>query len=281
MITDIFGIADSQLDSFLAAEQALEDKAFQAAGNPMNDEEDQSRLIQFIDNISVIEIKGYLTNSNSWLNRYFGMVSYDEIREAAIQAQDNSEAVLFHIGSPGGRVPGLADVSNFVSSMSIPTVTFTDSQMASAALFLGIQMDHVYGDSFSEVGSVGVILQWLDRSGYLKQNGITPMRFRSGDLKASPSANFKLSSKESAYIKEQISTYAEKFYAIVSEGRGIPRPMLDELNITSGRTFIGEQAEEVGLVDSILTFDQAVLKTAQLAQKSLDKGGRSTVLLGH
>lgn len=274
---ELLAIADSHFDSFLVAEKATLSREF-TADMMASDEEDNCPILEMSDNIGVITIKGYLTNVSRPWNSWCGMVSYDEIRRAAILAQEKgAEAILFHHASSGGRVAGMSDLANFISDMMIPTVTFTDEVMASADLFLGIQSDHVYADKFSEVGSVGVIMQWLDYSGALKDAKITPRRYRTGDLKQAGSSYFKPSSKEDLYLQDQINTYGELFFQVVSDATGLTREMMDSSGITSGRTFIGQQAMDAGLVEGIITFDQAVMKTMQLAQKSLDRRAGNTV----
>lgn len=276
---DILAISDSAYSKFLASEKSMLEKL--AAMDKDEEEDEKSDILQMHDNIGIVTIKGGLTNSNSWINKYFGLTSYDSIRMASIEALDSgAEAILFHVSSPGGRVGGMSDTANFISSLPVPTVSFTDETMASAAYFLGIQADHVYADSFSEVGSVGVVTVFMDYSEALKKEGITPVRFRSGDLKAAGHPAFKLSAAEKKNFTELIDLYAEKFFQIVSDARGLPRPMLDSMEITSGKVFVGEQAFAAGLVDSILTFDQAVAKTLSLAKKSVDKGSTGKVTYG-
>lgn len=88
---------------------------------------------------------------------------------------------------------------------------------------------------------------------------------------------FKMTDKEKAYMQEEVDTYAEKFFNIVSQARGIPRPALDALDITSGRSFIGQKSVDVGLVDSIMNFDQAFIKISDLAKKNIDSRKIRTV----
>jgi protease IV len=279
MRSEILAIAEQYVEKFYASEQAVFSRLLAGPMNDDDDEEDKSDLIQYVDNIAVVSIRGALTDSSSWINSLFGLIAYDDIRQAIIEGIENQvEGMMFHIGSPGGKVAGMADLGNFIASLPIPTVTFSDAQMASAALFLGIQADKVYADSFADIGSVGVVMNIMDYSEQLKKDGVKPRRYRSGDLKQAGSPFFKPSDKEEKYLMEQVMLYAEKFFNLVSTARGIPRPLLDSLDITSGRTFIGEQALQVGLVDDIVTFDQAVAKTMELAKKNVDKNRPRTVI---
>jgi signal peptide peptidase SppA len=276
---ELLAIAEAHVDRYYHLLELAEIKAAEAHSGG-SDEPRESRLIQYFENVAVISIKGQLTDTTAWYNDWLGMTSYDEIREACIQAEEKASAVLFHHGSPGGVVSAMADCANFISNMSIPTVAFTDSMMASASLFLGLQADYVFADGFAEVGSVGVLMSGYDRSEMLKKEGLKPWRIRSGDLKQTGNPNFKLSDKELTYLEEKVMYTAELFYNIVSEARGIPRPMLDQLDITSGRTFIGAQALQVGLIDQVTTFDQALAHTVGLAKKMLDKNKKTSLMFG-
>jgi ClpP class serine protease len=79
------------------------------------------------------------------------------------------------------------------------------------------------------------------------------------------------------HIQEQMMTYAGKFYNIVSDARGIPLPVLELSGITSGRTFIGDEALRVNLVDSMKSFDQTILKAYSLANSYLDKNRQGSL----
>ena len=248
------------------------------ASSDDDEENDGSYILQMQDGVGVIEIRGMLTNINTPWNRYFGVLAYDEIRNATIQAlEEGAGSLMYLISSPGGRVSGMNSAAELMSSVPVPTMSYTDDSMHSAAYFLGSQSDSVYAGDFASVGSIGVIATLMDYSEAMKKNGVKAVRFRSGDLKQAGNPMFKLSDKEHKYLQEQVDLYAQKFFNIVSEARGIPLPMLENLDITSGRTFIGAQTQQVGLVDGILSFDQAFAKISDLAKKNIDSRKIRTV----
>jgi len=274
---EILALSPGTEEKFLEIEAAILAKVatLSPEAADYSDDEEQSRLLQFADNVGVISVNGGLTNRVSFWNQFFGMVAYDEVRQAILEAADaNVGAILFDINSPGGRVSGMADLGELISSLSMPTISFTNGSMASAAYFLGAQADHIYADSFAEVGSIGVVVKMYDRSEMLKKAGIKPVRFRSGDLKAVGDGDFKLSAKEKAYIQGKVDIFAAKFYEVVSDARGLTLPVMEKLGITSGRTFIGEEALTAGLVDKIKTFDQVVLEAYTLIEKAIDKNNK-------
>jgi signal peptide peptidase SppA len=278
MSYEILAVAWGKEDNYLHANEGLELKLAEAAVVDAYEREEISRLLTLQDNIAVIEVKGGLTNRNSWYNKYFGLVSYDEIREAIYQAiGSGAGAILFDVNSPGGSVSGLNDIASVVSDVSVPTVTFTSGMMASAGYFFGSQADKVYADSFAEAGSIGVVVKMWDATEYNKKLGVKAIRFRSGDLKAVGSPDFKLTKREEQHIKDQVMTYAGKFYQIVSDARGMPLELMEKLEILTGKTFIGEELKRVNLVDDIRTFDQVLKEVYDLAEKELDKRNRTDV----
>jgi len=234
--------------------------------------EGKSRLLQIAGNVGVISVKGGLTNENSYWNQYFDLISYDEVRQAAMDAVEAGVgSVLFDMDTPGGRVSGMADCANFISAMNIPTIAFTSGSMCSAGYFLGCQASEVYADSFAEVGSVGVLIKFYDQSKYLSDLGIKPIRFRSGKLKAVGDGDFSLSAKEKAYIQDKVANLAGKFFQVVSDARGLTLPMMKKAEIITGRTFIGDEAVKVQLVDEQKTFDECMVRAYKLAEKVVDK----------
>ena len=273
----LLAIASGSIEGFMKSEADLRAKMMLTPKADMcesddDEEEDQSDLLNIYDNVAVIDINGGLTATDSWINKYYGLVSYGEIREAIIQAvQANVGCIFFNVNSPGGDVNGMSDVASLISSLPMPTIAFSSSQMASAAYFLGCQADNIYVDSFADVGSIGVVINVMDYTAMNKMNGVVAQRFRSGSLKGTGNPNFALSKEEQAYIQGKVDTYSGMFFQIVSDARGMDLPTMNKLEITTGRTFIGQQAAAANLVDGMLTFDQSMAKAYDLATKYVDK----------
>ena len=152
----------------------MEASAMQMQADRANEDKPESELLCMLEgtNVAVIEIKGKLTNKNSWYNQFYGLVSYDQIREAVIEAMDlEAGAILFDIDSPGGSVSGMHDLSTFIEGIEVKTVAHTSGTMASAAYFLGISCDEVYVDQMAESGSVGVVMTLMQYVEALKKQG--------------------------------------------------------------------------------------------------------------
>lgn len=249
-----------------------EASAMQMQADRVGQESPESDLLSIVEGAAVIEVKGKLTNSNSYYNKYYGLISYDHIREAIVEAVDlGAGAILFDIDSPGGTVSGMKDLSNFIQGLDVPTRSHSSGTEASAGYFLGISSEKSYIDDMTEAGSVGVVMTLMEYTEAMKKQGVHAEVFRSGKHKQAGNPYEKLSAENRKHMKDQVMTYADKFFDFVSDRRGIPRPAMTE--IETGKTFIGEEAVKAGLIDKIMSFDEALAETILLAEKTLDTGG--------
>jgi len=253
-------------------EEAFFEAELKAASQDVATEAPESDLLQIVEGVGVVSVKGRLTNTNSPYNSFFGLVSYDQIREAAVEALNSDVmTLLFDVDTPGGSVAGMRGLADFIEAVEVPTVFHTSATMASAGIFLGLSGDYIFSDDMAEVGSVGVVLTTYDYTEAMKKEGVSAEVFRSGKHKQAGTSVEKLSPENKKYIQGQVDTYAGKFFSYVEERRGMSRQTLIDNEIATGRTFIGEQAVAAGLVDMIMTFDEALSYSYYLGKKMLDK----------
>lgn len=66
--------------------------------------------------VAIIPIRGLLTKRPGLFTPFFETVSYEEIRDAIVQAQKDQDviAILLDIDSPGGEVAGLFDLVDYI-----------------------------------------------------------------------------------------------------------------------------------------------------------------------
>lgn len=274
----ILAIMESYADAFLQAEYDAANAAVTMASSPQGDEASELspllQLIQHPDNpeatLGVVSIKGQLTDRDSPYNHYYGLVSYNQIRAAIVDALDNQAmGILFDTNTPGGALSGMRGLSDFIEALPVPTVFHTSSTLCSAGLFLALSGDHVLASDMAEVGSIGVVVTLVEYSKAMAEVGFTPTIIRSGSLKQVGNPAEPLSAEAKAHITDQVMTYANKFYNFV----GTKRKMQLSETHKSGRTFIGEEAAspEINLVDRITTFEEALSFSLYLANNYLDK----------
>ena len=242
------------------------------------DDEDDDGPVNFtlFGNVAVIDIKGALTNDDSWYTRYCGDTSYNQIRRALVEAYTHPsvKAILCNIDSGGGAVSGLSDVGDMmrqISKSGMPVHCYSDGQMCSAAYWLGSAGDKVGCSETATLGSIGVIAIHRDITGMLKQDGIKATVIRAGSEKALSNPFEPLSKKAEESMQSKLDAMYEVFTEHIAYYRNVPHQYVLD-NMANGREFVGKQALEAGLADKIISLDTLI---ADL-QSTIDKQGKDT-----
>lgn len=213
-------------------------------------------------NVAVLQVYGELVPKESWYNRYFGMISYEEIRNAAITAASSGSVagLLIDYDTGGGAVTGIGELSDFLREFDnnvMPVYSYTGANMLSAGYWLGCVGRKVFCSSMALSGSIGVITAHFSYARAMKEQGIDVTMFRQGEFKALGSPYETLDAKAKADIESRMRKFYDMFLGHVSPQRGIPIPTLLE-TAAEGRVFMGDDAVKVGLVDKVISFDKAV-----------------------
>jgi len=232
---------------------------------PYDDEEDEkSYLLEIHGEVAVIQVNGTMTNNDSWMNRYFGIVSYQEIKAAIIDAvnEESVKKILIVFNSGGGPVDGVFELSDFIKEVNTfikPIHSMASGLMGSAAYLLGSTARKVHSTKMSTVGSIGVITVHKEYSKQLKEAGIKVNIIRTGKYKALVNP-FEPLSKEA---EKELQDYSDKIYNMFISHVAIQRnASLEEVdnNMAQGREFLGEDAFKIGLVDNITNLDKLVIE---------------------
>ena len=234
---------------------------------------DQEYMMDLVGSVAVIHIQGTLTNEYSPWNKYYGEVSYDEIRASVVEAVNHAgvESILLNIDSPGGSVSGINELSTFITKVDAefkPVYSATGGQMASGGYWLGSIGRQIYATELSSVGSIGVIAIHQERTKMLEEIGIKTTVIREGKFKALGNPYEKLTDEAKAKIQSELATVYDVFTRTVAQNRGVTQDFI-KANAAEGEVFLGKRAQEVGLVDIIGSFDEAVAAITRLSDNQL------------
>lgn len=227
-------------------------------------EEPVPRLFSQSGDVGVISIYGPLVNNASSWNKYDGITGYAEIRDALVYAASDAsvKGIVLDINSGGGAVSGVSDTADLISKIdrSIkPVHTFSDGNLASAAYWLGSSARTVDIGKVTEAGSLGVLTVHSEQSKMLSEMGVNITVLRAGEYKALGNPFEPLSDKARVEIQGQLDAMYTMFLTHVAAARGVSYPVADK-KMGQGRIFMGAAAVEVGLADSISSFDAVVSK---------------------
>jgi protease-4 len=215
----------------------------------------------FGDSIALIHIDGAISGTGSSID---GVVTPEDIIDQLDQAENDPsvKAVLLRIDSPGGTVAASQEIAMAVERMSVPVVSSIGDIGASGAYMVASQSDHIVAAPGSAVGSIGVIMQLTNLQGLLDKVGVEFTVITKGDLKDTGSPYRSITTTEVALIDEQMTVAYEQFIADVAKGRDMDVEDIQEL--ATGWAWMGTEALELGLVDSLGNYSDGVDKAAEL-----------------
>jgi len=221
-----------------------------------------------VGNVGVVDIQGPLVQGDAGWMRFFGVTGYDNVRQAVVEAlvHPDVKSILLNVDSGGGQVAGVSDTAKFLADAGKikPVTTFSDGTMASAAYWLGSTGSHVTVSDTTVAGSIGVLQVHAERSKQLAQDGITVTVVRAGKYKANTNSMEPLSADGQATLQSQVDHLYKPFLAHVADRRGVS-PMEADAKMAQGRVFIGSQNLDVGLVDAVGTYEDALKYAASVA----------------
>jgi signal peptide peptidase SppA len=181
-------------------------------------------------------------------------------RENVYAMADNEDlgAILLHIDSPGGMVPGTADLATAVSRAASKklVVAYCEDLCASAAYWIASQANTVIANRTATVGSIGVFLVVADSTRFWEKIGVDFFVVRSGRFKGGTVEGAKLSAEVLEHLQERVDSLARVFIGDVARGRKMTVDRLRE--IADGRVFMGAAAQAAGLVDKLSTWEEVI-----------------------
>jgi protease IV len=206
------------------------------------------------DMLEVVEIAGEI---------HMGTATFIKEQVAQINQNKKIKAVLLVVDSPGGSVLPTSAIYDELAKLKVPVVAWCPYicasggayvMMAPSVKYIGIRSDAM-------TGSVGVIMQITNYKRLLEWAKVDVDTYKSGILKDSGNSSRTQSDEDRKYLQSIIDTLAGKFYDVVGKARKIT----NWEQVKSARIFIGQEAVQVGLVDGILSRDQAIAKAKSLS----------------
>lgn len=183
-----------------------------------------------------------------------------------IREDNNVKAVILRINSPGGTVATVQEIHEAVRALQRKgkkVVASFQDVAASGGYYIAAPADCIVANPGSLVGSIGVIFHLNNFEELAKKVGVRTQVIKSGKMKDMGSPTRPLSAEERQVFEGLVQSAYGQFLAAVQEGRKIPMEKLRPL--ADGRIFTGEQAKEVGLVDVLGGFDQAIEEAKKAA----------------
>lgn len=218
-----------------------------------------------VGDVAIIEASGPITYRASFLTRYLGWPTIEDLQAQFTAAfQDSSvRTVLVRWNSPGGisdMVKEFADWLYEAKGRSTKVVvSVADLMICSAAYWIAAQSDLIYGTESSQIGSIGVYMLHEDDSAYLEKLGIKLTFITYGAHKVEGNPYEPLSDEARARFQAEVDEVGGWFDAAVARGRQVTKKVVAD-SFGQGLVFSGPKAIELGLADKRGTWAQVVAK---------------------
>jgi protease IV len=207
----------------------------------------------FGNRIAVVSIRGVITDSRAVV---------DQLKK--YRKDSRVKAIILRIESPGGGTAASQEIYREVQR-TVPrkkVVASMGNVAASGGYYVALGADKIVANPATLTGSIGVIMELSNIKELLNKIGVSREAVKSGPYKDIGSPVREMKPEERQLLEGVIKNVHEQFIKVVMKGRRLTREQVEK--IADGRVFTGEQARDLGLVDELGSFEDAVELTKKL-----------------
>lgn len=177
----------------------------------------------------------------------------------AIRKDPEVKGVLLRINSPGGSSAASQEIYGEIQKIrkagKVVVVSMGDV-CASGGYWVATAADKIVANPSTMTGSIGVIMPVQNVEGLMKKLGISSDSIKSGKYKDIGSTTRAMTPEERKLLQNMVDDVYQQFVDVVAQGRKLPREKV--LAIADGRIFTGKQAQQLGLVDQLGNYYDAL-----------------------
>jgi len=211
--------------------------------------------LAFGKGVGLIEIEGTIVNP---------VPIVEEIDRFA--KDDDVAAIVVRIESPGGIVAAAQEIYSELrkaSQAGKPVVASMGGVAASGGYYVACGADSIVANPGTLTGSIGVIMSFANTEELLRKIGVGFEVIKTGEYKDLGSMTRPLTPAERKLVGDLLDDVYDQFLEVISTQRGMD---LEEVRkFADGRLLTGRQAYELGLVDRLGDFRDAINLAGELA----------------
>lgn len=213
----------------------------------------QTDIFSSKEGVGIVELKGLIISSEQTLKQL------TEFRH-----DPNVKSVVLRIDSPGGSVGASQEIYKEVMRTNEikPVIASMGSMGTSGGYYAALGAENIIANPGTMTGSIGVIVKFPNLEGLFEKIGYRSEVIKSGPLKDVGASNRPMSEEERKLMQDLIDNVYGQFVRDIAAARGMEEDLIQEL--ADGRVYTGEQALEVGLIDSLGNFTDAITIAADM-----------------
>jgi protease-4 len=199
------------------------------------------------DRVGVLEVNGVIYDSRPFMEDLKKFLNNSSVK-----------AIVVRINSPGGSVGSSQEMYTALkrAKEELPVVVSMADVAASGGYYLAIAADSIIANPGTTTGSIGVIAQLPQFYRLMDKIGIDQEVIKSGKFKDTGNPYREMTKAERDYLQGWVDDTYEQFVEAVAEERGFSVSEVKEM--ADGRVYTGRQALDLGLIDKIGDFQDAV-----------------------
>ena len=236
----------------------------------------RNELLSVTDGVGIIDLHGPLMRQPDLISSLlFGATDMNEVTDAIQEAvqRDDVQSILIDIDSPGGTVNGTPELAQAVADAAkLKSIyAFSAGQMCSAAYWIASQCDAVYATPSARVGSIGVMLPFIDSTEKFRSEGLNVEVFAAGKFKGMATPGVPLTEDQRALIQSDIEEIAADFKAaVLARGRKIPDSAME------GQSFSARNAQRLNLAGTVGSRDEVISRLRSMQAARVDTPSRAS-----
>jgi len=206
------------------------------------------------EGIGVLEIEGVVADAQP-------------ILEALVKFRRSGKikAIVIRVDSPGGGVAPTQEIFREIqrTKQEKKVIASLGNIAASGGLYLAAPADKILANPATVTGSIGVIMQMVNVEDLMSKVGFRSIVIKSGKYKDMGSATRTMTDDEKQLLQQVVDRLHRQFVKDLAESRKLAVEKV--AGLADGRIFTGEEALELGLVDALGNFQDAVALAGKMA----------------
>ena len=201
-----------------------------------------------------------------------GFIGSDTLsrRLRELRKDDAVEAVVFRVNSPGGSAYAAEVIQRELRLIAEekPLIVSQGAYAASGGYWLSAPGHHIFAEPTTLTGSIGVYIMVPNFAGAADWMGLSFDTVQTGELATLMTPTRSKTEEEMAIFQSYAERIYDAFLDRVAEGRGMEREAVEA--VAQGRVWLGADAVENGLVDSIGGLQDAIAMAVREADVGAD-----------
>lgn len=213
--------------------------------------------------VAVIRIDGPIyggPDTESVLTGNSGVTSEELMRQFQAARKDpQAKAILVRINSPGGSTGAtqeIAEEMDKIRSSGKPIIISMGDMCASAGYWLASKGNYIFATPATITGSIGVYMDYTNIEDLMDKLGVKNEKIKSGAHKDILSMYRPMTDEEREMVQSMVDDIYNQFVQTVADGRKMDENKVR--SIADGRILTGKQAQDLGLVDAMGNYYDAL-----------------------